>query len=365
MKRVLQIVDSMGMGGIQAFIMNVYRSIDKEEFQFDFLLHHKLPNSYDEEIKKLGGKIYYLPSRKDGILKNKKALDVFFKEHDEYKVVHQHESSLTYIEPLIAAKNNGVPIRIIHAHSTKASGNKIHTLLHYINKRRINDIATHYFACGKLAGEWMYKNTSCETKFQIVNNGINIEEFKYNESIRKEYRKLFGVENNFVIGNIGRFSKVKNHSFLIDIFKEYLLKNDNARLILVGDGELRKDIEKKVNNLSIGDKVLFLGVRNDVEKILQLFDFVIIPSLYEGFPVTAIEAQACGLPVIMADTITGDALINRNVEMLSLNESPKKWSEKIDILSNSFSDNERLLENGFDIKKTVDYLKKIYNQNEI
>lgn len=362
MKRILQIVDSMGMGGIQAFIMNVYRSIDKEEFQFDFLLHHKLPNSYDEEIKKLGGKIYYLPSRKYGILKNKKALDVFFKEHDEYKVVHQHESSLTYIEPLIAAKNNGVPIRIIHAHSTKASGNKIHTLLHYINKRRINDIATHYFTCGKLAGEWMYNNTPCATKFQIVNNGINIEQFKYNESIRKEYRKLFGVENNFVIGNVGRFSNVKNHLFLIDVFNEYLKIDSDSKLVLVGSGELLDKIKSKALELGIQKKILFLGVRKDVASIVQMFDFVIIPSLYEGFPVTAVEAQASGVPCIISDSVTKDVVINKNVQMLSLNLGAKKWASSVINQKDRETDVSELLNCGFDINTTLVFLKQIYEK---
>lgn len=362
MNRILHVVDSMGLGGIQSFIMNLYRSIDKSQYQFDFLLHHKMEHSYEDEIKDLGGYIYYLPARNEGIIKNRKALNSFFREHTEYKVVHQHESSLTYIEPLVAAKKNRVPIRIIHAHSTRASGSYIHTLLHKINKVRIYKIATRYLACGRLAAEWMYSNTSCEDNYVTVNNGINIEEYKYNEEIRQKMRQSFGIADKFVIGNVGRFSKVKNHSFLLDVFKEYSKRDGDSVLVLVGNGELFDDMKIKAVQLGIMDRTLFLGARNDVSSILHMLDYEIIPSLYEGFPVTAVEAQANGIPCIISDTVTTDVVINDNVTMLSLNAGAITWADAISNEVGRVNDTSKLIQYGYDIKTTLANVCSIYGE---
>ena len=364
MKRILQITDSMGMGGIQAFIMNVYRNIDREKYQFDFLLHQKMENGYDDEILKMGGIIYYIPSRHEGIIKNRKALEKFFSKHPEYTVVHQHESSLTYIEPLVIAKKYHVPVRIMHSHSTRASGSKIHTLLHKINIHRIKNVATNYFACGELAGKWMYNGSGVEKKVIIVNNGIDIKKYSFDETIRKKVRIELGLDKKFVIGNVGRFSEVKNHTFLIDVFNEFVKLYPDSELVLVGDGDLQQDMKNKVKELSLSDKVQFLGIRRDVHTILMSFDYVVIPSLYEGFPVTAIEAQAIGVPCLISDSVTKDVVINNNVKMLSLRESADVWADQIyknkKVQRNS--NKEGLIKKGFDIATTTDYLLEIYKE---
>lgn len=364
MKRILQITDSMGMGGIQAFIMNVYRNIDREKYQFDFLLHQKMENGYDDEILKMGGIIYYIPSRHEGIIKNRKALEKFFSKHPEYTVVHQHESSLTYIEPLVIAKKYNVPVRIMHSHSTRASGSKIHTLLHKINIHRIKNVATNYFACGELAGKWMYNGSGVEKKVIIVNNGIDIKKYSFDETIRKKVRIELGLDKKFVIGNVGRFSEVKNHTFLIDVFNEFVKLYPDSELVLVGDGDLQQDMKNKVKELSLSDKVQFLGIRRDVHTILMSFDYVVIPSLYEGFPVTAIEAQAIGVPCLISDSVTKDVVINNNVKMLSLRESADVWADQIyknkKVQRNS--NKEGLIKKGFDIATTTDYLLEIYKE---
>lgn len=364
MKRILQITDSMGMGGIQAFIMNVYRNIDREKYQFDFLLHQKMENGYDDEILKMGGNIYYIPSRHEGIIKNRKALEKFFSKHPEYTVVHQHESSLTYIEPLVIAKKYNVPVRIMHSHSTRASGSKIHTLLHKINIHRIKNVATNYFACGELAGKWMYNGSGVEKKVIIVNNGIDIKKYSFDETIRKKLRIELGLDKKFVIGNVGRFSEVKNHTFLIDVFNEFVKLYPDSELVLVGDGDLQQDMKNKVKKLSLSDKVQFLGIRRDVHTILMSFDYVVIPSLYEGFPVTAIEAQAIGVPCLISDSVTKDVVINNNVKMLSLRESADVWADQIyknkKVQRNS--NKEGLIKKGFDIATTTDYLLEIYKE---
>lgn len=362
MERVLQIVDSMEMGGIQAFIMNVYRSIDRDKIQFDFLVHHMTGGPFYQEIEAKGGKVYCLPARNEGVFKNKTALREFFNEHKEYRVVHMHESSLSYIEPLAAAKNAGVPIRIMHSHSTHILGSKIHFLLHMINSGKIDKIATHYLACGELAGVWMYGKSKVKD-YTVLYNGINLDSFKFNPEIRKQVRDEMAVEDALVIGHVGRFMQVKNHKFLVEIFKEILIKKPNSYLVLAGTGELLESTKDYCRTLEIIDRVKFLGVRKDVSRLVQAMDVMIMPSFYEGFPVTVVEAEAAGLPVIMSDTITDEVMIKSNIIKLSLKDSPSIWAEKICEHHDRIIDNSSLYEAGLDITETTKKLIQIYASN--
>lgn len=364
MIRVLQVVDHMGLGGIQSFIMNVYRNIDRGKFQFDFLVHKSDCNTYAAEIEKLGGIIHYVPARNQGILKNKWALDSFFKKHPEYKVVHQHESSLSYIEPLIAACNNNVPIRIIHSHSTRMGNSLIHKVLHYVNAKRIHHVATHYLACGELAGKWFYGKSKVKDKFSVVINGICLKNFEYSETIRLRVRRELGIENTTTFCHVGRFDAVKNHEFLIDVFKELVGNVPCPMLVLVGQGELMDDIKNKVKEYKLEDKVKFLGFRNDIDRIMQAVDAVILPSIYEGFPVTAIETQAAGVPFFMSDSISSEALIKQNAYSISLEESARYWADLISQRMERQPDNSIMYEKGFDIANTVNKLCDIYKNGE-
>jgi len=360
MIRVLQIVDHMGLGGIQAFIMNVYRNIDHTQVQFDFLLHKSEGNTYQNEIESLGGILYFVPSRNQGILKNRKSLDKFFKQHSEYKIVHMHESSLSYIEPLVAAKNNNIPIRIIHSHSTRMGNNIIHRLLHIYHSWLIDKIATHYLACGELAGQWMYGHSKVKNNFQIVYNGINLKQFEYNICIRDAVRNELHLGDSKVFCHIGRFDAVKNHSFLLGIFNEIVKIHPNSKLILVGTGNLMNDIKEKAKMLNLSKQILFLGFRNDISRLVQATDALILPSFYEGFPVCAIEAQASGLPFVMSDNVSKEALIKSNSMALSLDLSPQEWAQNILNNLNRVPDNTMMYERGFDISKTIDILLTIY-----
>lgn len=360
MVRILQIVDHMGLGGIQAFIMNVYRNIDRSQIQFDFLVHKKEGNSYKDEIERLGGIMYFVPARNKGIIINRRSLDRFFKFHPEYKVVHLHESSLSYIEPLVAAKHNGVPIRVIHSHSTRMGNNIAHKILHLYNSQIIHKVATHYLACGEQAGLWMYGHSKVKNKYQIVYNGINLKQFEFNENVREKIRNELGLQDSTVFCHIGRFDEVKNHSFLLDVFSEIVKNQPNSKLFLVGNGVLMEDIQKKSIKLGLQNNVLFLGFRNDIYKLVQAADAIILPSFYEGFPVCAIEAQASGLPFFMSDRVTKEALIKSNSFSLSLRLSPKEWALHILSNLNREVDNSIMYKRGLDIKNTVDTLMSIY-----
>lgn len=363
MERVLQIVDSMGTGGIQAFIMNVYRAIDRNQVQFDFLLQRKFNNDYEREIEELGGKIYVIPSRRAGIKKSRKAIEHFFYEHREYQAVHMHISSLSYITPLTIAKQHGVPIRIVHSHSTKAPGNKIHILLHRINQRVIDRVATDFFACSELAADWFYGNGALRDKAVIIPNGIICSHYRYNPDIREKYRNELHWNGKTVLGHVGRFSTPKNHSYLIDVFHEYSKENCNAVLALAGDGNLRGEAEKKVQQLGLQDSVYFLGNRSDVPQLLQAMDLFLLPSLYEGFPVSLVEAQAAGLSCLTSETVTRSTDLTGRVTFHSIAQPASEWVQPIKKAleeKRNLDAIEAIREKGFDIGQVAQELKEKY-----
>lgn len=324
--RILQVVDSMDLGGIQSFLMNIYRNLNKNKIQFDFLVFRNTDQYFEKEILSLGGKIYKLPGRRDGFIKSKKALNQFFCQHKEYNIVHYHTSSISYIDPIQIAHKCGVKNIIVHAHSTRAPGSKIQTVLHYLNKPKIYKYANNYIACGKAAATWMYGNTKCEKNVKVIYNGISLNKFKFNDDLRKLKRKELGIENKYVVGHVGRFSRVKNHSFIIDVFSSILKVKKDSVLLLVGTGEMMENVKNKVLELNLQNSVIFAGTRSDVNDLLNAMDIMVFPSLYEGFPVTLIEAQASGLPCIISDTISDEVIINDNVKQISLNSSIDDWA---------------------------------------
>lgn len=367
MIRVLHIVGSMNRGGIQAFIMNVYRNIDRNKIQFDFLLSTDKECDYNAEIQRLGGKIFSILPRKQGFLKNRKSLDYFFSQHPEYRIIHQHVSSLSYVEPLKIAEKYGVHIRIVHGHSTKEGGSLIHKYIHRWNQLKINSYATDYFACSELVAKWLYGKVGYNSRrFTVINNGIEVERFAYSPEIRKNIRNELGIQNNFVIGHVGRFAYPKNHEFLIDVFKEVIGLNPSFLLLLVGDGEKKPFIEQKVADLKLSDNVIFLGDRNDISHLLQAMDVFVFPSHYEGLPVALVEAQTAGLPCLISDNITDEIVITDLINKLSLNTENRIWAEKILEFVESYERKDTqqdIRQSGYDISETIKSLEIIYTQS--
>ncbi len=361
--RVLQVVAELGMGGIQSFIMNVYRNIDREKVQFDFLLNMDKKGTFEEEIEQLGGKVYRVISRNVSFSKNKKELEDFFLNHKEYKCIHCHFSNLSYLMPLKVAAKYGVPTRIIHSHSTHLPSNPIHKVLHEYNRRKLDTIATDYYACSDLAGKWLFGGTKGYGKQVIVNNGIQTGKYVFNKAIRRTYRSQLGIEGKTVIGHVGRLSEPKNHSFILEVFAELYKQNQKFVLLLVGDGPERDSVEQKIKTLGIEHSVVLLGMRQDVPQLLQAFDCFLMPSKWEGFPVSLLEAEAAGLPAYVSDTVTTQAKINENIRYLSLSESATAWAEIINTDSTSWKrieDTESILAAGYDIDSTVKFLGDKY-----
>lgn len=367
MIRVLQVFGRLTRGGLETFVMNLYRNIDRSKIQFDFLVSAE-GGDYEDDVLKMGASIYRLPARNKGIKKYNSALDEFFRQHaSEYSAVHQHASSLSSIAPLKYAAKYGVPVRIIHAHSSAIShsvkAHSLHYLMHLWGKLHIKNYATHYMGCSDKALDWLFNGTGIRGKAVMINNGIKVSDFRYNIDIRERVRKEFSIVDEFVIGHVGNFIPVKNHSYLIRLFADYVKINPKSKLLLVGDGPLRTEIESQISDVGLKDKMIIAGVRKDVKDILQGMDIIVMPSIFEGLPVSLVEAQAAGLPLVISDTISHDVALTDNVHYLSLSESKDVWCNAIENIRKNYvrKDTSCIInEKGFGIEGIVDNLSKLY-----
>ena len=357
MIRVLQVVTNMDRGGLESMLMNFYRHIDREKIQFDFLVHCQERAAFDDEIETLGGRIYHLPRLVPWSKSYLSALNRFFDEHTGYKVVHVHQDCLSSVI-LKAAKQHDVPVRIAHSHSANQDKNlKYPIKLWY--KRSIPEYATNLFACGKDAGDWMFGGAS----YQIINNAIDVAAYTYGSTKRQEMRRQLGLENEFTIGHVGRFNQPKNHPFLLDIFAALLKKEPDAVLLLVGGGADMPKIQAKVQELGIAERVRFLGVRSDVADLMQAMDVFVFPSLYEGLPVTMVEAQASGLPCIISDKVPPECILTDGlVNIMPLSVRPEAWAEKILTMRAvpRTDRREEIAAHGFDISTEAVKLQEFY-----
>lgn len=356
MIRILQVVTHMNCGGLESMIMNYYRMIDREQVQFDFLVHRRERAVYDNEIEALGGIIYRLPALNPFSGKYTNELKRFFKQHPEYKVIHVHQDCMSSVI-LNVAQECGVEVRIAHSHSSSQDKN-LKYLLKLYYKKQIAKYATHLFACGEAAGQWMYDGK----EFEILNNAINASNYRYDAQKREAMRLELGIDENcLLVGHVGRFNYPKNHTFLIDIFQEVCHKEE-SKLLLVGDGELRTEIEKKVLRNGLEDKVIFTGIRRDVADLLQAIDVFVFPSNYEGLPVTLIEAQASGLRCIISDKVPQDCKKTELVEQVSLQEGAGYWANRIiaaakEVRIDTYED---IKQSGYDIQENAKRLQSFY-----
>lgn len=360
--RVLQVFAEMNRGGAETMIMNLYRNIDRSKIQFDFIVHTEDKCAFDDEIYKLGGKIFRVPAYKGtNHLPYLKNWEHFFKKHPEYKIIHGHVRSTASIY-LKTAKKCGL-ITIAHSHST-SSGNGLSAIAKNVLQFPIRHVADYFFACTKTAGEWLFGKKTCKKEnFHILKNAIDAKKFVFNNVVRNRVRKELRIADKFVIGHVGRFHSSKNHEFLIDIFKKVHETNDNAILLLVGEGDLQDTIRKRVYNLGLDNNVIFTGVRSDIPELFQAMDMFVFPSLYEGLGIVLIEAQASGLPCVIANTIPEEALITDNVKQVSLTESPKVWTEAILKRMDSYerkSTYAKIKDSGYDIEESHMWLQEFY-----
>lgn len=364
--RVLHVFGELNRCGAETMIMNIYRNIDKNKIQFDFIIHTTEECDYSQEIRNLGGRIFNIPKYTGkNHLEYKKAWNKFFQQNSEYKIIHGHVRSTAAIY-LKIAKKYGLKA-ISHSHST-SSGYGFSATIKNILQYRIRYIADYFIACSKDAGIWLFGRKICNSKkFFILRNAIDVKSFTYNEDKRLRKRTELKINDKMVIGHVGRFHESKNHTFLIDIFHELYKKNSNIVLMLVGDGELKKNIKNKVSILGLDKNVIFTGIQKDISGLLQAMDIFIFPSLYEGLGMSVIEAQASGLQCIVSDNIPKEAFLSQNIKAISLNSSISEWVDEILTINNLEYRKDIINDiksNGYDIEDNINFITKFYTEIE-
>lgn len=357
--KVLYIGMDSSVGGIESFIINVFRRIDSSKIKIDFL-KFKDKIYFEEEINDRGSTVFQLPPRKKNPLKFYSSLFCFFNSHPEYVVVHVHLNTCSCIAPVLIAKLYGRKV-IVHSHS-QWQGNSLRIkILHSINKKFLPCFIDKMLACSDSAGRYMFGNHA----YTVVNNGIDTIKYAFNLDRRDKYRKTLDIENKLVIGHVGRLTYAKNHDFIIDVFNEIFKKNSNAYLILAGDGELELQLKKKVSDLNLDNAVLFLGASCAIPGLLQAMDIFLFPSIFEGLGIVAIEAQAAGLQCFVSKSIPKEAFITDLIKCISLNESAEKWAEEVNQLDHNYfrrDTSKEINEAGYDIQKTAKMLEELYSR---
>lgn len=363
MIRVLHSVSNMDRAGIETMIMNYYRHVDRNKVQFDFLCNKSKIGAYDEEIQSMGGRIFRTPGLNPiKWFKYEKMVRNLLKENLEIKVVHSHNGAFS-LQAQLAAKKSNIKNRIVHVHGTKIDFN-LKLPLKLLYKQFLKLTSNYYWGCGKEAVRYYFGDKIIkENKFRVIKNAIEVDKFLYSEEKRNKLRKEYDLDNKFVIGNVARFMKQKNHTFILDLFKVILSKNQKAVLILLGDGELQEDMKAKAKELGIEKSVMFMGNVDNVNEMYQAMDVFLLPSLFEGLPVVGIEAQASGLKCIMSDTITDEVAVTNNIKFLNLkNDSLEKWADEI--LSNETYErkdmSKEIINAGYSIEVEAKKLQDIY-----
>ncbi len=361
--RTLQIFTIMDRGGAETNIMNYYRKLDRSKFQFDFIVHREKIGAYESEIIELGGKITrFLPFNPFKNKAYKKQISNFF-DHNDYKIIHGNCSELGYYIYKEASKRN-IPVIIAHAHNA-TDGWNLKSPFRWYYKNKMRSYVNTYFSCGNLASIWLFGKKNAPKAF-TMSNAIDTNNFRYNNAKDLLMRQNLDCENSTNLLHVGRFCAQKNHTFLIDIFVKLIKINPNSKLFLVGDGgEFQSTILAKVKKLELQEKIIFLGSRSDVNEIAQAMDIFLFPSLFEGLPVSLVEAQAAGLKCIISDGVPEESiLIPNNVEVISLQKSSKYWAEKITAFTNHRKTDvsQIITDKKYDINANVIILENKYSE---
>lgn len=356
-KRILQVVTYMGRGGIETMLMNYYRHMDRTKVQFDFLVHRDFEADFDDEIEALGGRIYRVPPMNPLKPSYWRALDDFFRAHP-YEIVHCHLNYKSGVV-LAAAKRVGIPVRVAHAHTASMSAG-FSKFARIVMKPLIPRTATHCLACGRAAGDAIFGGMP----YGLIPNAIDAGALSFREKVRRRMRRELGLAEEYTLIHVGRFGGEKNHAFLLDAFAEVRKAEPTAVLLLAGDGPLRSELEHRAEALPKG-AVRFLGVRRDVPDLLQAADVFAFPSIFEGLPVTMIEAQAAGLPCVKSDTVTDECIVTDLVTSLPIDD-PKPWADAI-LAAKDTPRTDRLADiqrSGYDITAAADKLTRFYLNGE-
>ena len=358
--RVLHVFASLDRGGAETMIMNIYRSIDREKVQFDFVVDDSNKKyDYEEEIEYLGGNIYRIPKYKaKNYFSYRSKWKSMLMSHNEWNIVHIHHTVPAFTYLGIAKKNQLVTI--VHSHTAGAT-KSIKSILKILSRFPLRYLAEYLFACSVAAAKWMFGN-KC-SKAIIINNSIDSKRYIFSADKRDLMRTELNLENSFTIGHIGNFSKAKNYPFILDVFVEVLKIDPFAKLVLIGKNDNNPEVERRVKEMNLDQSVIFTGVRSDIPVLLQAIDVFLFPSLYEGLPVTLIEAQASGLKIFASDVITNEVAITDNIEFMSLNSSAEAWADRIMKYRDGYErkdTSQEIVAAGYDIQQSTKWLESFY-----
>ena len=371
--RVLHVLGTTNLGGAESRIMELYRCIDRNQVQFDFLIHTREDGHYSEEIRSLGGHIYSLPRFKIfNMAEYRKAIHTFFKEHTEFSVVQGHMTSTAAIYLPIAKQEYGrrsMPL-ITAAHARSAGVDKgLKGLATRILRLPLKNRADYLFTCSKEAGIAVYGARAVrEGRVWTIPNAIDAQRFSFQQKVRDEIRSELGIQDKFVIGHVGRFGFMKNHTYLVDVFAKICETRKDAVLVMIGQGELEETIREKVKSLGLEDRAYFLGNRYDVEKYYQAFDYFVFPSTFEGLPGSVAEAQAAGLHCLVSDKVTREVALTDLVAYRSIAEDSGLWAEEI--LGNAQAAlvredmREAIAQKGFDVRRQAVQMAEFYRTGQ-
>lgn len=360
--RILHVLGGVSLGGAESRIMDLYRCIDREKIQFDFLVHQNKPGYYEEEIKMLGGRLYRVPRfRLLNISEYRKALKKFFGEHHEFRAVHGHMTSTAAIY-LPIARSFGIPVTIAHARSAgvdKGVKGAATRLLRLPLRKK----SGYMFACSEPAAEAVFgKKNALAGNVKIVPNAIDAAAFRFDREIRAKMRKELSLEGKFVVGHVGRFHYAKNHEYLLEVFAELVKRQDNALLLLLGEGERMEEMKQKAASLGILEKVRFCGNQKETWNYYQAMDFFVFPSRFEGLPGTVIEAQSAGLRCLISDTVTKECIVTELAVSRSLADSPAGWAEYV-LANRDYERTDRygqIRAAGFDVREQAKWYERFY-----
>ncbi|WP_024860108.1 glycosyltransferase family 1 protein [Ruminococcus flavefaciens] len=362
MIKVLAVGMTGGIGGVETFMTNLYKHLDSKEVQMDFLVHEKIADSYLKTIRNYGnGRIYKITGIKKNFLKYLVDIISFF-SHNKYDIIHLNEcgaSYFIYVFPILFERKTKL---IVHSHN----GDSAHVFSHKLFRKIQNYRTDAMWACSDVAAQWMFgKSVADNRTYSLIHNGIDLDKYSFSLDIRNRKRKEFGISSHsVVVGSIARFEHQKNHSKIISVFNEYHSVNPDSVLLLVGEGHLKQSIESLVEECNLKECVKFLGIRNDVNEILQAFDVFLLPSLYEGLPFVTVEAQAASLPLVVSNTVSKQIDLTDLVYRVDLEDDDNKWALAISsiVLSSDRNRNDYLIlkDKGYDMGDTANIVLKKY-----
>lgn len=368
MTRVLVFGMTENPGGVESFLVNYYRNIDRNKLQFDFLCNSHEPVAYEDELIALGGRTFHITARsKDRQLYRKELEEVFKKHAKEWSAIWVNVCSLANIDYLKIAKRYNIEKRIIHSHNSRNMDSMLRGVLHYINKLSLEKYATDFWACSEDAARWFFYGETLK-KTEVIHNAIDVNRMKFDPEKREKIRDKYGLQDKFVIGNVGRLHFQKNQEFAVEVFGIYHKKHPDSVLVLVGQGEDEEKLKAKVSVYGLSDSILFPGVQKDIQGWLSSFDFFLFPSVFEGLGIAALEAQAVGIPVLASKgVIPEEVKLNDNFEFFDLKEGPEAWCEKLDAMSSwqraeYKTVKENFVKHGYDIETEVSKLEELLLQ---